>query len=150
MAQESLPWELRLTLRTGTVYYFVHRETTSAEPHFFVILNHDPRKDTLLLMTIVSSQIETVCRRRKHLPPETLVQIAATEYQPFSKESIVDCNRVFELGRGELIAKHQSGAIRNHEDLPEPILSRIIAGILASPLVSEDQKKLIRGNTPGT
>lgn len=29
-----LPWELRLTLRTGTVYYFIHRATFSTTPAY--------------------------------------------------------------------------------------------------------------------
>lgn len=150
MAEEPLPWELRLTLRAGTVYYFVHRETTSTEPHYFIILNRNPSQDTLLLLTIASSQIERVSRRRQNVPPQTLVRIAAVDYRPFSKDSIVDCNRVFELGRGELIAKHQSGEIRHHEDLPSPILAKIVAGVLASPLVPEEQKRLIRVTTVAT
>jgi len=47
-----LPLELRLGLRAGSVFYFQARELSSAQPHFFVVVNVDPLRDELLLLTV--------------------------------------------------------------------------------------------------
>jgi hypothetical protein len=46
---EKLPLELRLGLRAGSVYYFQSRELTSELPHFFILVNRDPKGKQLLL-----------------------------------------------------------------------------------------------------
>src|SRR5258708_30923466 len=91
----NIPWKIRLTLRCGTVYYFQHRDLTSAEPHYFIVVNNDPLTDQVLLLAVASSKIETVRQRRRALPAETLVEISPVEYGEFKLSSIMDCNPVF-------------------------------------------------------
>ena len=59
MASE-VPWELRLTLRPGAVYYFQHRALTSVEPHYFIVVNSDPLRDQVLLLAVATSKVESV------------------------------------------------------------------------------------------
>lgn len=143
MPPPDLPFELKLTLRPGTVYYFEHRAVYSGEPHFFVILNAEPRSSNVLIMTIGSSQVSKVQGRRKNLPPETLVIVDPADYPDFSKQSIIDCNQVFELSREELVEKFKTKGLRHHRDLPEAVLEKIWHGVRTSPRVDEVHKQLL-------
>jgi hypothetical protein len=143
MSTPDLPFELQLTLRSGTVYYFEHRAVHSDEPHFFAVINADPLSDNVLIMTIGSSQISKVQARRKNLPPETLVIVDPADYPDFSKQTIIDCNQVFELSQEELVEKFKTKGLRHHRDLPEAILKQIWNGIRTSPRVDEVHKRLL-------
>lgn len=144
MASSSLPFELRLSLRRGTVYYFQHRGLLSEAAHYFVVMNTNPQRDTVLLLAVASSQVEKIRERRRNLPPETLVEVVPGDYAGFTKSTLIDCNQVFELDRAELVSRYQAKSIRSHPDLPTDILNRVREGILASPRVDEAYKELIR------
>ncbi len=144
MDSPALPFELRLSLRRGTVYYFQHRELLSEASHYFVVMNGDPLRDTVLLLAVASSQMDKIRERRRNLPAETLVEVAPHEYEGFTKNTMIDCNQVFELDRAELVSRFQAKSIRSHPDLPLDILNRVRDGILASPRVDEAYKEFIR------
>ena len=46
---------LKLFLRGGSVFYVQDRSLTSAEPHFFIVLNHNPLNEECLLLVVASS-----------------------------------------------------------------------------------------------
>jgi hypothetical protein len=64
----GLPWEIRLTLRTGSVYYFVDRGLNSPEPHYFIVINSDPMAQEVLVLNVITSQVDKVRQRRSSLP----------------------------------------------------------------------------------
>ena len=90
-------------LHEGAVFYIRDRALTSREPHFFVILNHDPKTDQALLLVISSSKVEKTKKRNAHLPDKTLIEIAKNEYVDFTKNSIINCNQVFIKTKPQLI-----------------------------------------------
>lgn len=139
----EVPIEIRLSLRCGTVYYMNERSLTSVQPHYFVVVNSDPLGDEILLLTIASSQIETVKRRRGKQPSGTVVEIPEADYAEFTKDSIVDCNQVFTKSLSELCAQWSRKEIIAKLDLPEDILKKLQQGVLASRLVSETDKEKI-------
>ncbi|MEZ5324041.1 MAG: hypothetical protein R3F19_03140 [Verrucomicrobiales bacterium] len=139
----EVPFEIRLSLRCGTVYYMAERSLTSVRPHYFIVVNADPLGDELLLLTIASSQIDTVKRRRAKEPPETVVEIPEADYAEFTKDSIVDCNQVFTRSLSELCAQWGRKEIVAKMDLPEEILKKLQRGVLDSRLVSETDKERI-------
>ena len=136
---------LRFTLRSGSVYLFQHRDLFSEKPHFFVVLNLNPCCDEFLVLTVVSSQIESVKTRRRNLPSDTLVEITPAEHGDFTLESIVDCNTVFRKTRQELLLKLQSGQAFEKTPMPADILYKIRQGVLTSPLIEDSVKSLLRG-----
>lgn len=144
MDSEPLPFELRLSLRRGTVYYFQHRSLTSEASHYFVVVNSDPQSDKVLLLAVASSQVDKIRERRKKVPPETLVEVQPEDYGSFTKPTVIDCNQVFELDRAELVARFKAKELRSHPDLPVSILDHVRDGILASPRVDEEHKERIR------
>jgi len=81
MSLEKLPLELKLGLRTGSVFYFRARELTSDLPHFFVVLNQNPLEEKLLLLTVFTSQIDKV-RLRNRERPHTVVEFGPEDYEP--------------------------------------------------------------------
>ena len=143
MPSPDLPFPLNLTLRSGTVYYFEHRGLSTGVPHYFIVINADPQSDKVLIMTVGSSQISNVRRRRSNMPPETLVTVDPAEYSDFTKPTIVDCNQVFELSREELVQKYKTKALRAHQDFPVEVMDKIWQGVRTSPRVDESHKQLI-------
>ncbi|MEN8254743.1 MAG: hypothetical protein ABFR33_04655 [Verrucomicrobiota bacterium] len=139
----DLPFPLNLTLRSGTVYYFEHRGLHSTEPHYFIVINANPQSDKLLIMTVGSSRVDNVRKRRHGLPDETLVIVDPSEYADFSKPTVIDCNQVFELSREELVQKFKTKQLRSHNDFPASVLEKIWQGVRISPRVDEVHKQLI-------
>jgi len=86
---------LNFYLHEGAVFYIQDRGLTSQQPHYFVVLNHDPRSEETLLLAVSSSQIENTHKLHAAKPPETLVEIAESDYADFTKDSIISCNQVF-------------------------------------------------------
>ena len=142
MAGEPLPLELRFSLRPGSVFYSQLRELHSAEPHFFIVANRDPLGTNLLLITIVTSQIDKV-RIRNRERPDTVVEITPAEYAEFTKHSAIDCNVIFEKPVSDLAEMVRQKHVRYHIDLPAPLLEKIRAAIKASPVVEDELKALL-------
>lgn len=117
MPDESLPLELRLGLRAGSVYYFQTRELTSGQPHFFVVANRDPIGTKRVLLTIVTSKVEAV-RRRNRERPQTFIEISPTDYNELKVNSAIDCNVVLEKPLSELAGMVQRKEVRYHRGLP--------------------------------
>src|SRR5438876_6211528 len=114
MAGEPLPLELRLGLRAGSVFYFQSRELTSEQPHFFVVVNRDPVGTRLVLVTIVTSQLDKV-RVRNRERPATVVEITPAEYNQFKLNSAVDCNVVLKKPLEELAGMVRRKEVRYHK-----------------------------------
>ena len=142
MPEAPLPLELRLGLRAGSVFYFESRELTSREPHYFIVVNGDPLGTKLLLLTIVTSQLDKV-RLRNRTRLETEVEISPAEYAEFRVESAVDCHVVLEKSLSELVEMIARKQVRYHRDVSPEILRKLQAAIQASPLVADDVKLLL-------
>jgi hypothetical protein len=59
------------------------------------VVNREPLRSELLLLTIVTSNIADV-RTRNRTRMETVVEITPSEYEDFTRRSAVDCNVVIE------------------------------------------------------
>lgn len=141
------PWTdamLRLTLRGGSVYYLRHRSLFSAEPHYFMVLNVDPHENDVLVLAVASSKVAGVRSRSRKLPPETLVDISPADYADFALPSIVDCNYCFRVTKQELLQKLQAGLASEKLQLSGTILAKLRQGVLASPLIEDEIKDLLR------
>ena len=142
MPDERLPLELRAGLRAGSVFYFRSRELTSREPHFFIVVNREPLRTELLLLTIVTSNIADV-RTRNRTRIEAVVEIRPSEYSEFTRLSAVDCNVVLEKPLAELAGMVRRKEVRYHRDLPPEIFAKIKTAVLASPLVPDELKQML-------
>ncbi|MFZ4500158.1 MAG: hypothetical protein ACOYMZ_01520, partial [Minisyncoccia bacterium] len=146
----AIPPDVRLlaTLKTGSVYYFEEERLSSPEPHYFIVLNREPRVDTVLFLVCASSQVD----KRKNaiqklgFPEETLVIVSVGECDCFIKETAIDCNTVFERTTLSVIEKLENGKLRICSGvLPDEIIAKIVTGTLASckvPQSSDTHSKL--------
>jgi hypothetical protein len=141
----NIPFDITLSLRSGTVYNFEHREFHSVEPHFFVVLNSDALSQQVLLMSVFTSKVEKQIRgiKRAGHADETLVEISPSDYSELSVESCVNCNKVFSKPLAELISQWPN-VRKKPTDLPPEILGKIIVGVELSKVVAEEEKALIR------
>lgn len=142
MPDERLPLELRTGLRAGSVFYFQSREPTSAEPHFFVVVNAEPLRTELLVLTIVTSNLTDV-RTRNRTRMQTVVEITPADYSEFTLHSAIDCNAVFEKPLSDLAGMVRRKEVRFHRDLPPIIFAKVRAAVLASPVVADELKEML-------
>jgi hypothetical protein len=141
----SIPPEvqIRSTIKSGSVYYFEEPSFSSSEPHYFIVLNHFPHKDEIILLAHSSSRIEKVKYRRRDLPPETLVEIGSPDYSCFTVDSIVDCNVIIVKQIEELSRRLALGKLKLKTEIDQHIVEKLRLGVLASPLVDEELKRLL-------
>lgn len=145
----EIPAYIRIlaTIKIGSVYYFEEELLSSKEPHFFIVLNKNPRTDELLILVCASSQVEKrkeICKRLG-FAEETLVFISPKEYSLFSKQTVIDCNRAFEKTSQSLIEKLNDGKLRVcSEMMPIDIVRKLINGVLASSQVTENVQDLLK------
>ncbi len=133
---------LNFYLHEGAVFYIQDRGLTSQQPHYFVVLNHDPRSEETLLLVVSSSQIENTHKLHAAKPPETLVEIAESDYADFTKDSIISCNQVFTKTKAQLVQQINNGGDQKQR-MPETILEKLREGVLASPTVERWIKKML-------
>lgn len=136
--------ELKLGLRAGSVFYFHAREMLSEKPHFFVVVNADPLRDELLLLTVFTSQIDKV-RLRNRERPETVVEFGPADFAPLDRPTAVDGNVIVRRQLSEMTDLVRRKEIGYHPDLPAELLARIRAALLSSPVIEDEDKDLIRG-----
>ena len=101
---DEIPWEIRVSLRAGTVYYFTDHALTTTEPHYFIVVNPRPLDDHVLVLTVITSQVERV-RAVRSMLPGTLIELGPGEYAELSKPSIIDCNCVFRRSLTEILTR---------------------------------------------
>jgi len=143
MSPQWTPSLLNLTLRGGSVYYLQHRDLSSGESHYFVVLNRDATGDDFLVLAVSSSNITGTKQRSQIFPSQTLVEITPAEYPDFTRDSIIDCNYSFQVTKLELLQKLQAGLAREQSPMPEHILAKLRVGVLSSPLIENTIKNLL-------
>lgn len=138
----AIPMNLRLSLKAGCVYYFVDRGTTSSEPHYFVVVNKDPIGSKVLILTIITSNIDRV-RRVRRTASQSIVEFGPTEYTVLKVPSIVDCNVPFERDLSDFAERWQRQEIEECSRISDVLLARLVSAVLASELVSDEIKNLL-------
>jgi hypothetical protein len=133
-------------IQTGSVFYFEEESISSIEPHYFVVLNRNPKTEEILILAIASSQ---VVKRRKIVErlgfsKETLVEIAPEEYPLFTKKTVIDCNRAFEKSIQSLAEKLENGKLKVCDEImPSEIIKRILVGMLMSTQISKNIQNML-------
>jgi hypothetical protein len=141
----DIPPEVQIesTIRPGSVFYFIENTfTTSEEPHYFIVINHNPTTDRVVLLVCTSSQIQAVKRRRRNLP-DTTVEIKKEKYPDFKKDSIVDCNDVFVKSMDTLILKLKQNELKLKMEIDITLVKKLRTAVKQSPIVEREIKKLI-------
>lgn len=143
MAGAGIDLKLRLSLREGSIYYFPDRSLTSSEPHYFIVINSDPLGQCVLVLCVVTSQVDNVKLRRKSCP-ETLVELSPSLFNLLKKSSIVDCNDLKQVPLAEFNTRFMRKEIRYFDkDLPAVLRRALRKAIHASTIVSAEVKALV-------
>jgi hypothetical protein len=143
LAGAGIDLKLRLSLREGSIYYFEERSFTSPEPHFFIVINSDPLTQHVLVLCVVTSQVDNVKLRRKACP-ETLVELSPQVFNVLRKSSIVDCNDLKPIPLAEFNARFVAKEIRYFDkDLPTALRRALRKAIHASIIVPDEVKALV-------
>jgi len=142
---EIPPQILKKILKPGTAFLFDQETFKGRKPHFFVVLNHNPQTDELLLMVNATTKVDN---RRFEMeltgvPEETLVVVKAGECSFLIKESAFDCNFPTIRSVDDLVLKFQQKALKMVGEISEDLLSKLRFGVLQSPMVDDDTKKII-------
>ena len=137
--------EFNLFFRRGTVLYMCHRALKSSEPHYFIVLNNPPYEGRKVVMSVVTSQINTLRERIKLLgfSELTWVELFKDCYPHLTKHSAVNCNDLLIVSCDEAVGypvKHVKSP-----DFPQKYVSLMIRGVLNSPKVADEVKELLRG-----
>lgn len=143
MAPPDVDLKLRLTLREGSVYYFPDRSLTSAESHYFIVVNRDPLSQRLLLVAVTTTKVGDVKQRRANCP-ETLVEFAPDSSNVFTKHCIADCNDLKQIALGDFNERFVRKAIEYFDkDLPIALRRALRRAIHASDILSNELKALV-------
>lgn len=127
---------IQASIKPGSVYYFPHEALTSPESHFFVVINTNPFTEKVVLLVCASSKIETVKRRNRNNPPETVVEIRRDQYSDFTCDSVFDCNSVFPQSVEVLIERLSSNRLKLKAEMGVELVEQLRRGVLASRQVS--------------
>lgn len=135
--------QIKATIKAGSVFYFVEEALSSDDPHYFIVLNHHPLTDEILVLVCSSSQINKVKERvrRRQFPESTVVEIFKREYPDFTKDSVIDCNEVFPRTLGQLIEKLTQGELKLKTIMGRDLVDKLRQAVLDSPKVKDDQIK---------
>lgn len=146
----EIPPKIRIPLyiEQGSVFNFYidfGDNKRQSKNRYFVVLNRNPKTDTVLIMLTSTKQIEKKREfvKRVGISEKTIVEVKAKEYSVFTADSAFNCNDVFEVSMSDLIRKIEEDGSMNYPKLPTDILTRLITGIKASPSVSQDTKNLL-------
>ncbi len=142
MAGTRIDTTLRLTLREGCVYYLTERHLTSPEPHYCIVVNSDPLIQQVLLLSVVTSQVESVKFFRRNCP-ETLVELTPDIFDVLKKPSIVDCNDLVQVPLADFIARYLRKEIKCFKDLSVALRKQLRQAIHASKILTAEMKALV-------
>lgn len=129
--------QIKSTIKPGSVYYFVEETLSSNEPHYFIVINKNPHSDRIILLVCSSSQIKITKYRRRYLK-ETLVEITKEQYEGFTRDSIVDCNDVFDKTIDQIILKLKKGELKPKREMDISIVEKLRNAVCKSPSVDPD------------
>jgi hypothetical protein len=133
-------------IKKGSVYYFEDDQLSSTEPHYFVVLNSNPHTSEVLFLVCASSRVEKKKKiaQRLGFHSDTLVFISPAEYKLFTRETVINCNDVFEKSSQSLIEKLDGGKLGLCLELmPKDIIQKLIKGVLASNQVARGIKEIL-------
>lgn len=103
-------------------------------------MNKNPCSEKNIILACANSNIEKYKRARRNCPETTLVEISPSEYPDFTKNSIIDCNRVIEKSIEQIISSKRFSIKREMDAL---LVEKIRRGIIDSPVVEKRIKKTL-------
>lgn len=146
----DIPPKVRIPLciEQGSVFNFridFDEPKRESKNRYFVVLNRNPKTDTVLIMVTSTTQIAKRLEfvKRAGISEQTIVSVGPKEYSVFTNESVFNCNDVFEVNIEDLVRKIEDDGSMNYPKISDSILAKLIIGVNESPRISADIKKLL-------
>jgi hypothetical protein len=146
----EIPPKIRIPLciEQGSVFnFFIDFDDSrrQAKNRYFIVLNRNPKTDVALIIVTSTTQIQKKREfvKRVGISDKTIVEVKAKEHPIFTRDSVFNCNDVFEVDMSDLIRKIEENGSMNYPKLSDDVLKRIIAGVNESPKVSQSIKDLV-------
>lgn len=146
----DIPPHIRISVRIeqGSVFNFhldVDGSGRQSKNRYFVVLNRNPKTDTVLILVTSTTQIAKKMEfvRRAGISKETVVVVSSMEYPAFRDESAFNCNDVHEVCLSDLIRKVEENGSDGYPKMPDGIVGKLIKAVHASPRVVRGVKKFL-------
>ncbi len=146
----DIPLRIRIPvcIEQGSVFNFrleVDGSGRQSKNRYFVVLNHDPKSDAVLILLTSTTQIsrKKAFVQNVRISEETIVVVSPHEYTVFACDSAFNCNDVHEVCMSDLIRKVEEGGSDVYPKMPEKIVERLIKGVRASPRIAPAVKRLL-------
>lgn len=139
--------QIKSAIKPGSVYYFPEVTFSSTEPHYFIVLNHSPLTDSLLVLVCASSQIDKVKHRRRNCPASTLVEVTPAEYSSFTEPlTMIDCNSIHEYTIDDLVSRRERSELRFKPEMSAELVDSLRRAVIASPVVTGKIKAMLKAS----
>lgn len=139
-SQGALP----LNISEGCVYYFVPDKFSSREPHYFVVLNHQPVFDRYLILVCATTVKMQTVKRAASLQDDTFIAVLPS-HCPFLKHlSVFNCNSVVRQSVENLNQKFSDGKLKAKGKVTQKILDSLRKGVLKSKVVENEIKAMLK------
>lgn len=146
----DIPIKVRIPLciEQGSVFNFFidHSDVKrQSKNRYFVVLNRNPKTDIVLIMLTSTTQVAKKKEfvKRIGISEKTIVTVSPKDYRIFPVESVFNCNDVFEVSMDDLIRKIEETGSMNYPKMPDSVIAKLTGGVIESPRVSADIKKLL-------
>ncbi len=135
---------IKETIQPGSVYYYHKSSINSSKQHNFIVLNVDPSKDSVIVLVCSQSNIQNVKKIRNNCPPQTLIEITPNQYSGFTKNSIIDCNSVFEGSIEKIADILAEGKLQTKPVIGLRLVKKLRDGVILSPIAEKRFKILLQ------
>lgn len=132
-------------LKQGDVLYFSEPSFSTGEPHYFVVINFDPAKDTVVVLACASSRVSNaqLYIQDRSLPMGSVVEVDPSEYKHFSKPTVFNCNTPLVKDTKVFTNVLKRKNIKPFpEVMPAEIVQKLCAAVAYSPMVERKIQKL--------
>ncbi len=137
-----LPPELQL--RRGAIFRLMHQYRAEGEKYrFFIVLNHDPQSDRLIILTTTTTQLHRLEREYGAGDDAPLVYIHHSDYPDIERFCVVDCRALDKWEKNDLITALK---MREHAfltPLPDHLLEKIVEKIAGDKTIPSSIKCLV-------
>ena len=140
----SVDHPIRSGIEAGSVYYYNDPKLEATYPHYCIVVNIEPSKDTVILLVHASHRIKRVRERRRDCRKETLVEISPIQYPGFDKKSIIDCNGILERDKDTLADKLDQRKLERKPVMDLRLVRMLRKGLIASDQISPHIKDLLK------
>ncbi len=111
---------------------------------YYFVLNIDPQTDTALVLFTSTTKFED---HRNCVGGDNVhIVLSKEDYSEFEESCLICCDRPIVINKTKLENSLGKQHYRLLQPLPLPVLNKLLQGVLNSPVVAGDVKKMVLGS----